>query len=58
MWETICDARASRVWHGKIVAQIAKNTNSELSTHEYSSPPPRNEKLAITWHFEFLTTQE
>ena len=25
MWETICDARASRKWQGKICAQIGKN---------------------------------
>ena len=26
MWETICDARPSRKWQGKICAQIGKNT--------------------------------
>ena len=26
MWETICDAKASRKWKGKICAQIGQNT--------------------------------
>ena len=60
VWETICDARASRVWHGQICAHFAKNTNSQfdyphwvLTTQEYPPPPPPNENLVRSWHFEF-----
>ena len=30
VWETIYDARASRVWHGQIFANFAENTISQL----------------------------
>ena len=51
MWETICDTRASRVWHGKIYAH--------LSSH-YPRIPPSPPKLKFDQNLALwaLTTQE
>ena len=50
--ETICDARASRVWHGKIFAHFAKTTNSQFDYPRIPLPTPKNENLVRTWHIE------
>ena len=57
VWETICDARASRVLHGKICAHFAKNTNSHFDYPRIPLPPRKlkfDHKLAL-W---VLTTKE
>ena len=45
MWETICDAKASRKWQGKICAQIGKNT---LFWDLVQKPHPHPPKLKFS----------
>ena len=50
MWETICDAKASRKWQGRICAQMGQNT---LFWNLVQDTPPPNWNLGRSWHFEF-----
>ena len=72
MWETICDEKASRKWHGKICAQIPQNTllwnlvqntphlpswNFEFWLLQTPLLPLENWNLGRSGHFEFWLPQ-
>ena len=52
MWETICDAKASRKCEGKFVIKILRTHYSGI---RFRTPPPlpENWNLDRTWHFGF-----
>ena len=58
VWETICDARASRLWHGKVFAHFAKNTLPQIEiwpevgtlTFDYPGIDPLNARASRLWH--------
>ena len=56
MWETICDAKASRKWQGKICTEIPHNTLF-WNLVQNNTPPPRKLKFRQILDFGIWLTQ-